>query len=99
MLQHMWLLTCLQRLPAGSYQSSLSPVLIFCAQFCLRHSATARRLRFLRKVPPLRGLADAALLAAAASMTEHEFAVSPANKMFYQLAQRACCCDIRLKYC
>ncbi len=66
-------------LPSGAYQSSLSPALTACAQFCLRHSATARRLRFLRKVPPLRGLADAALLAAAASMAEHEFAVSPAE--------------------
>ncbi|KAK9843783.1 hypothetical protein WJX81_006189 [Elliptochloris bilobata] len=42
-------------------------------RFCQRHSATARRLRFLRKVPPLCGLADEVLLAAAAGMTEHEF--------------------------
>jgi hypothetical protein len=45
------------------------------AQFCRRHSATARRLRFLRNVPLLKGLADAALLAAAADMAEHRFAV------------------------
>ncbi len=45
------------------------------AQFCRRHSATARRLRFLRNVPLLKGLADAALLAAAANMAEHRFAV------------------------
>ena len=46
-----------------------------CAQFCRKHSAMARRLRFLRKVPALRGVPDAALQAAAASAAEQDFAV------------------------
>ena len=44
-------------------------------QFCRKHSATARRLRFLRKVPALRGIPDAELLAATASAAEQHFAV------------------------
>lgn len=44
-------------------------------QFCRKHSATARRLRFMRKVPPLRDVPDADLLAASASAAEQNFAV------------------------
>ena len=46
-----------------------------CVQFCRKHSATARRLRFLRKVPALRGVPDTELLAATASAAEHNLAV------------------------
>lgn len=45
-------------------------------QFVFHHAPGARRLRFVRKMPLLKGLSDNALLDVAGRMTDEEFEVS-----------------------
>lgn len=48
----------------------------FFVQFVFHHAPGARTLRFVRKMPLLKGLSDNALLDVAARMTEEQFEVS-----------------------
>ena len=46
-------------------------------QFVFHYAPGARTLRFVRKMPLLKGLSDNALLEVASRMTEEQFEVSP----------------------
>ena len=61
-------------------------------QFVSHHAPGARTLRFVRKMPLLKGLSDNALLDVASRMTEEQFEVwPPFSHLNLGIIQISCC--------
>ena len=60
---------------------------VVTVQFVFHHAPGARKLRFVRKMPLLKGLSDNALLDVAGHMSEEQFEVlpSPSSNLFRRL--------------
>ena len=61
---------------------------LLCLQFVFHHAPGARALRFVRKLPLLKGLSDNALLEVAARMSEETYEVTSCLHLL--LPQRHC---------